>query len=93
MQIFPRPQAVTPEQSRAARGWLGWSQVELARRANVSVRTVQVFEGGQRMPHANSIAAMRRAIEAAGIRLVFDRNGAAAGILRQDVEPNLSSDP
>jgi hypothetical protein len=45
------------------------------------------------MPHANSIAAMRRAIEAAGIRLVFDRNGAAAGILRQDVEPNLSSDP
>jgi ribosome-binding protein aMBF1 (putative translation factor) len=80
---------VTPEQSRAARGWLGWSQVELARRANVSERTVQVFERGQRVPHANSIAAMRQAIEEAGIRLVFDRNGAAAGILRDDAEPDL----
>jgi hypothetical protein len=27
-------------------------------------RTVQTFEGGQRPPHPNSIAAMRRAIEA-----------------------------
>jgi hypothetical protein len=44
------------------------------------------------MPHANSIAAMRRAIEEAGIRLVFDRAGAAAGILRQDVDLDLSSD-
>jgi ribosome-binding protein aMBF1 (putative translation factor) len=84
---------MTPEQSRAARGWLGWSQVELARRANVSERTVQVFESGQRMPHANSVAAMRRAIEGAGIRLVFDQDGTAAGILRQDADPDLSSDP
>jgi hypothetical protein len=38
------------------------------------------------MPHANSIAAMRRAIEAAGIRLLFDRNGGAAGILRHDAD-------
>jgi len=83
---------VTPEQSRAARGWLGWSQVELARRANVSERTVQVFESGQRMPHANSIASMRRAIEAAGIRLVFDRTGAAVGILRQGADPDLPTD-
>jgi hypothetical protein len=45
------------------------------------------------MPHANSIASMRRAIEEAGIRLVFDRNGAAAGILRQDAEPDLFRNP
>ena len=44
------------------------------------------------MPHANSIAAMRRAIEAAGIRLVFDRNGAEAGILPQDADPDLSGE-
>lgn len=91
-RIFSRPRLVTPEQSRAARGWLGWSQVELARRANVSERTVQIFESGQRMPHANNIAAMWRAIEAAGIRLVFDRAGAAAGILRQDADPDLSGE-
>src|SRR5689334_8251195 len=89
-----RPHILTPEQSRAARGWSGWSQVELARRANVSVRTVQAFEGGQRSPpHPNSIAAMQQAIEAAGIRLVFDKEGAAAGILRQDADPDLSPGP
>jgi predicted transcriptional regulator len=93
MQIFPRPHAMTPEQSRAARGWLGWSQAELARQANVSQRTVQVFEGGQRMPHPNSIAAMRHAIEEAGIRLVFDRTGAAAGILRQEADGCPEADP
>jgi hypothetical protein len=58
----------------------------------VSLSTVQDFERGQRTPIANNIAAMRRAVEAAGIRLVFDRNGAAAGILRQDAEPDLSGD-
>ena len=82
---------MTPGQTLAARGWLGWSQVELARRANVSERTVQSFEGGQKkLPHPNSIAAMRRAIEAAGVRLVFDKNGTAAGVLRQDSDPDLS---
>jgi transcriptional regulator with XRE-family HTH domain len=84
---------MTPQQSRSARGWLGWSQVELARRANVSERTVQTFEGGQKPPHPNSIAAMRRAIEGAGIRLLFGRDGVAAGIIRQDVEPDLTPDP
>jgi hypothetical protein len=44
------------------------------------------------MPHANSVAAMRRAIDAAGVRLVFDRDGTAAGILRQDANPDLSTD-
>jgi hypothetical protein len=35
---------------------------------------------------------MRRAIEAAGFRLVFEKNGAAAGILRKDADPDLSGD-
>jgi transcriptional regulator with XRE-family HTH domain len=80
-----------PEQSRAARGWLGWSQGELAKRANVSLSTVYEFEKGQRTPTANNLGAMRRAIEAAGVRLVFDVKG-AAGILRQDAATNLSDE-
>src|ERR1700730_7250863 len=76
---------MTPEQSRAARGWLGWSQGELAKRAGISLSTVQDFERGQRTPIANNIAAMRRAIETAGVRPVFDENGVAAGILRDGV--------
>ena len=83
---------MTPEQSRAARGWLGWSQVELAKRANVSVGTVRNFEQGLKNPVPNNIAAIRRAIEASGIRLVFDKKG-AAGLLRRDAGADLSDDP
>src|ERR1700674_2670842 len=76
---------MTPEQSRAGRGWLGWSQTELARRANVSLSTVRDFETGKRTPIANNIAAMRREIEAGGIRLLFDETREAAGIARQNI--------
>src|SRR5438309_1302524 len=36
--------AMTPEQYRAARAWLGLSQQELATRANVAKNTVHLFE-------------------------------------------------
>lgn len=71
---------MSPEQSRAARGWLGWSQTELARRASVSLSTVRDFETGARTPIANNLAAMQRALEDAGIRLVFDETEKPAGI-------------
>ena len=77
---------MTPEQSRAARGWLGWSQSELAKRANVSLSTVHDFERGQRTPTANNLASMRRAIETAGILFLFGETGEAAGIIRQSAD-------
>ncbi len=76
---------MTPEQTRAARAWLGWSQGELAKRAGVGISTVQDFERGLRTPIANNIAAMRRAIETEGILLLFDETGQGAGIARQDI--------
>jgi DNA-binding transcriptional regulator YiaG len=83
---------MSPEQSRAARGWFGWSQKELAARANVSVRTVQAFEKGEKTPLPNNIAAMRRVIEKAGIRLLFDEKGEAGGIARRDTTGDLHTD-
>jgi transcriptional regulator with XRE-family HTH domain len=74
---------MTPEQCRAARAWLGLSQQELATRANVAKNTVHLFEAGLRNPTPNNIAALRRAIEAGGIRLLFDETGAATGIARE----------
>jgi ribosome-binding protein aMBF1 (putative translation factor) len=65
---------------RAARGWLGWSQQELARQAHVGLSTVKDFERGERTPIANNLSAMRRAIQTAGIQLCFDENGSAIGI-------------
>lgn len=79
---------MSAEQSRAARAWLAWSQDDLASRGNVSVNTVRNFEGGQKAVHVNSIASMRKAIEGAGIKLLFDDSGEAAGIVRQSaVDP------
>ena len=82
---------MSPEQSRAARAWLGWSQAEMANRASVSLRTVQAFERGESSPLFTNITAMRRAVEEAGIELIFDRTGTAAGILRRDSEFGLPS--
>lgn len=66
-----------PEQSRAARAWLDWSQEELAAKASVSISTVRDFEAGRRDPIANNLAAMRAALEAAGIAFL---EGDALGI-------------
>jgi DNA-binding transcriptional regulator YiaG len=74
----------SPEQCRAARAWLSWSQDELAKRANVSMSTVKDFERGARVPIGNNLTAMRNAIEAAGIGLIFGSSGRAVGIAVAD---------
>jgi transcriptional regulator with XRE-family HTH domain len=75
---------MTSEQCRAARAWLNWTQQELARRASVGLSTVKEFEKGERKTIAATAEAMRRAIEDAGIRLVFDETGKATGIALAD---------
>jgi len=67
-----------PKQCRAARAWLDWSQEELATKAKVSLSTVRAFEEGQREPIANNLAAIRAALETAGISFVH--SGSASGI-------------
>jgi ribosome-binding protein aMBF1 (putative translation factor) len=63
---------LSPEQSRAARAWLGWGQDELARRAKVGLSTVRDFERGAREPIQNNREAMQRAFEAEGVRFLFE---------------------
>lgn len=63
---------MTPEQSRAARGWLDWGQQELADAARVSLSTVRDFEKGRRVPLQATLAAMKAALEAQGIAFVDD---------------------
>ena len=74
---------LTPEQSRAARGWLDWTQQDLANRAQVSRSTVRAFEKGRRVPTANNLDALRRAINAAGVQLVH-KKGKPVGIAIMD---------
>jgi transcriptional regulator with XRE-family HTH domain len=61
---------MTPDQSRAARGLLDWSQAELAAQSNLSESTVRDFEKGRRVPSINNLAAIRRALEAAGVEFI-----------------------
>ena len=75
---------ISPEQSRAARGWLDWSQEELAKRANVSLSTVRDFEKGRRVPIRNNLDAMQRALEICGLRLMFANGGKPTGIVVND---------
>jgi DNA-binding transcriptional regulator YiaG len=63
---------LTPEQCRAARAWLDWSQQDLAGKANVSLSTVKDFESGRRSPIKNNMAAMVSALAAAGMAFTPD---------------------
>lgn len=58
---------ITPEQSRAARGLLNWSQTQLGQAANLSESTIRDFEKGRRIPSTNNLAAVQRALESVGI--------------------------
>lgn len=71
---------LTPEQSRAARGWLDWSQEQLAERAKVSLSTVRDFEKGRRTPIRNNLEAIQKALEGEGVQLRFENGGKPSGI-------------
>lgn len=61
---------MTPQQCRAARGWLDWPQEQLAKAASVSLSTVRDFEKGRRVPIANNLNAMAMAFQREGIEFI-----------------------
>lgn len=67
---------MSPEQMRAARSWLAWTQAELAAKANVGLSTVKDYESGKRTPIANNLEAMQKALEEAGMKF---RAGSVSG--------------
>jgi len=70
---------IAPEQCRAARGLLGWSQQELADRARVGVVTVHQLEAGTGQPRHATLEVIRRAFEAAGVKFI-EENGGGPGV-------------
>jgi len=71
---------MSPEQVRAARGWLGWSQQTLAERAHIGLSTLKDFENGNRTPIANNLAAIQQALEAVGVEFIADSKGKPKGV-------------
>ena len=62
---------------RAARGLLNWSVRELAERAKVHRNTVSNYETGKYAGTVETVAAIKGAIEKAGVRLI---NGKQPGV-------------
>lgn len=72
---------LAPEQSRAGRAWLDWTQEDLAERANVSLSTVRDFEKGRRVPIGNNLMALAAALKHAGVTPTFDEQGRPQGVI------------
>jgi transcriptional regulator with XRE-family HTH domain len=64
---------ITREQIRAARGLLGWSQTQLAKRAGMSLPTVKRMETGTGPKVSEEARArIRDALERGGVRFIAE---------------------
>ena len=70
---------ISPNQCKAARALLGWTQEQLAVTAGIGISTVREFELGQRKPIARNRQAILDAFSAAGIEFI-DENGGGPGL-------------
>lgn len=71
-------------QLRAARGLCDMSQAALASAAGVSAMTVKRAEGsGSPYPAAKAVAAIRAALEAAGVEFIAENGGGPGVRLRK----------
>ncbi len=66
---------LTPALCRAARGFLDWTQADLALEAGVSRSTIRDYEGNRHDVHRATEAQLRQAFERGGIRFIDAENG------------------
>ena len=61
---------VTPSQVRAARGLLGWTLRDLAEASGIHRNTINSFETGRYAGKPETLAAIRKALEKAGVQFL-----------------------
>jgi len=71
--------SITPAQCQAARALVGMDQGILAREADVPLNDVVEFETGSRIPPANTLAAIRKALEA-GVTFIDEDDDGGPGV-------------
>jgi transcriptional regulator with XRE-family HTH domain len=76
-----RANVLSSELIRAARALLRWEQRDLASASSVSLPTVKRLEAkpGPMLAHMSTVAALRGALEAAGVEFI-DGNGGGPGV-------------
>lgn len=70
---------MTSAQVRAARGLLNWTVRMLAEKAGVHRNTITNIETGKYNGDADTLDAIRKAFEAAGVELI-EKNGGGPGV-------------
>lgn len=78
---------LTPALCRAARGFLDWTQADLAMHASVSRSTIRDYEGNRHDLHRTTEAQLRRAFEQGGIGFVAVEGGHLGVYLTTDNVP------
>jgi hypothetical protein len=62
---------LSPEICRASRAWLGWTQKELATKAEVAVNTIREFESARRELNSHSHRRIHFAISNGGLQFLW----------------------
>ncbi|HMN15746.1 MAG TPA: helix-turn-helix domain-containing protein [Bellilinea sp.] len=70
--VNPRKPQITGRQLRAARAWLGWTQQDLSDRSKISKRSIARFEGLETVAYDDTLDALQRTLEEAGMLFIFD---------------------
>ena len=77
------PYAISAGQVRAARALLGMTREQLATLSGVPMRTVSRMEMDEGTPQRRTLAAIRAALEAAGVEFIAENGGGAGVRLRK----------
>ena len=64
--------AISSAQCRAARALLAWSQDDLVEHSSITKKTIADFERDATSPYPKTLAAIQRALEAAGVEFLPD---------------------
>jgi transcriptional regulator with XRE-family HTH domain len=75
--------AISPGQARAARALIGWSQDQLVAASSVAKRTLARFELDEGAPQRRTLAAIRTALESAGVEFIAENGGGPGVRLRK----------
>ncbi|HLO76941.1 MAG TPA: helix-turn-helix transcriptional regulator [Magnetospirillum sp.] len=70
---------ISPGQCRAARALIGLRQEDLAEQSGVGLRTIVNFEKGNSTPISANLAAIKRALEDAGVTFLADGASSPGG--------------
>lgn len=80
---------ISGAQLRAARALIDWSRETLAEKCGCATRTLLRIEAGETLPQPRTAAALRAALESAGVEFI-SQNGGGPGVRLRDANAGNS---